>query len=45
MTAKLSLFMPHSQKANQTEQLLYKHFFVSMFISDSDEMSMLRLAC
>ena len=43
MTAKL--FIPYSQKANQTEQLLKKHFFVSMLISESDEMSMLRLPC
>ena len=38
MTAKLSLFMPYSQIAYQTEQLLYKKFFDLMHSLEPDEM-------
>ena len=39
MTPKLSLFMPHSQKAYQTEQLLGKKFFNTIFNLESDKMT------
>ena len=39
MTAELSLFMPHSQIAYQTEQLLLKKFSDLMLSSKSDKMT------
>ena len=41
MAAKLSLFMPHSQIANQIEQLLWNKFFNTIFSLESDQMTAL----
>ena len=38
MAGKLSLFMPHSQIAYQTEQLFLKKFFNTIFSLESDQM-------
>ena len=41
MAAKLSLFMPHSEVANQIEQLLWNKFFNTIFSLESDQMTAL----
>ena len=41
MEAKLSILMPHSQIAFQTEQLLWKKFLNRIFSLESDEMTTL----
>ena len=41
MAAKLSLFMPHSEIANQIEQLLWNKFFNTMFSLESDQITAL----
>ena len=39
MIVKISLFMPHSEIANQIEQLLWNKFFDTIFNLESDEMT------
>ena len=39
MAAKLSLFMPHPQIANQIEQVLWNKFFNTVFSLESDQMT------
>ena len=41
MAAKLSLFMPYSEIANQIEQLLWNKFFNTIFSLESDQMTAL----
>ena len=41
MAANLSLFMPHSEIANQIEQLLWNKFFNTIFSLESDQMTAL----
>ena len=42
MAAKLSLVMPHSQIANQIEQLLWNKFFNTIFSLESEQMTAFR---
>ena len=42
MAAKLSLFMPHSQIANQIEQLLRNKFFNTILSLESEQMTALQ---
>ena len=41
MAAKLSLFMPYSEIANQIEQLLWNKFLNTIFSLQSDQMTAL----
>ena len=41
MAAKLPLFMPHAQIANQIEQLLWNKFFNTISSLESEQMKLL----